>query len=289
MSDESGPSRARSILWGATSCLTAALALAAAPRLFEASDRVAAQSVPDALDAGASGPVCNNGVVEPGEDCEPRQITLDDSCPEIDPSFTSGLVYCDQRTCRYDTSRCRTDGVSLCGDGIVTGAEQCEDRYGTTPLAATCASSGLGEPDDQTPLRCNPATCTFNPQSCRGQPERTCGDGRAEQFEQCDGDDLRGLECANVRGRQPYLFRGGVLRCTDACLLDTSGCIGTSGEICGNGVVDPGEECDGDARGKSCADINRRFGQARCSADCKLDYSQCRGGCNWTRLGIRCN
>ncbi len=49
-------------------------------------------------------------------------------------------------------------------------------------------------------------------------------------------------------------------------------------EYCGNGVVDPGEECDGGVA--NCVDLNSSYtgGIAICNDECKWDYSSCAGG-----------
>ena len=52
-----------------------------------------------------------------------------------------------------------------------------------------------------------------------GRPEAAfCGDGVAEDAEDCDGDDLRGLDCTE------FGLLGDALACTDACELDASRC-----------------------------------------------------------------
>src|SRR5206468_4165417 len=61
---------------------------------------------------------------------------------------------------------------------------------------------------------------------------------------------------------------GGSLRCGDFCQFDTTQCANT----CGNGVLEPGEECDGyDLGGASCADQGG-VGFAYCTNDCHLGY-----------------
>jgi cysteine-rich repeat protein len=57
-------------------------------------------------------------------------------------------------------------------------------------------------------------------------------------MESCDGSDLANQTCESI-GQG---FVGGSLACTDQCTLDTSGCVSLEG--CGNGLLDPGEECD---------------------------------------------
>ena len=67
-------------------------------------------------------------------------------------------------------------------------------------------------------------------------PVTTCGDGTRETGEQCDGADLGGFDCARLG------FQGGTLTCTAACRFETGACI--ANPVCGNGVVEPPEECD---------------------------------------------
>ena len=44
---------------------------------------------------------------------------------------------------------------------------------------------------------------------------------------------------------------------------------------CGNGVVDPGEECDGPRTASSCIEQGFRGGVLRCDRACRLDVSAC--------------
>ena len=98
-----------------------------------------------------------------------------------------------------------------------------------------------------------------------------CGNGVAEPGEECDGVDVRGLGCADFG-------LGGIrldLACSADCRFDTSGCREPE---CGNGVAEPGEDCDGtDVRGESCATIGFGFlgGTLGCQADCRYDVTGC--------------
>jgi beta-lactamase superfamily II metal-dependent hydrolase len=67
----------------------------------------------------------------------------------------------------------------------------------------------------------------------------TCGDGRARAGELCDGNDFRGATCAD------YGFSQGSLACDSACDIDLSGCYDLPTAICGDGIVEGAEECDG--------------------------------------------
>lgn len=274
------PVRAKPYLVGALLCMSAGTGLSLPSWLGEPK-RVVAQETP--LDAGAPPAVCDNGLLESGEQCEPRYFT--ETCRDVDPRFTSGFLECDRATCTFDTSRCRSDGVAMCGDGIVSGAEQCDQPWiGTN---GSCAALGFGPPDGVDRPYCLQDACRWNTVTCPGAPTPVCGDGKAESYERCDGTDLRGQRCENVPGR--FVYVGGTLLCTNLCIYDTSHCVGPSGETCGNGRIDPGEECDGSIANHSCRERQRLFGRPRCTAQCKLDYAGCWGGCSYTRLGLVCN
>ena len=60
--------------------------------------------------------------------------------------------------------------------------------------------------------------------------------------------------------------------------LTSAGCQGQvfGDSDCGNGVVDSGEDCDGDnLAGQTCASLGYRGGTLRCSSVCTFDYLQC--------------
>lgn len=60
---------------------------------------------------------------------------------------------------------------------------------------------------------------------------------------------------------------------TDA---DLDGADGTSDPVCGNGVKEPGEECDGaDLGGASCDSLGQGEGQLSCTNDCHYDFGDC--------------
>src|SRR5262245_33864324 len=54
---------------------------------------------------------------------------------------------------------------------------------------------------------------------------------------------------------------------------------GAAGAICGDGIIDPGEACDGtNLNNKDCTKVTGGFaesGQLRCNADCTFDRSDC--------------
>ena len=100
-----------------------------------------------------------------------------------------------------------------------------------------------------------------------------CGNDLRETGEVCDGVDLAGQTCV-TRG-----FDGGALACAQDCgAFDTSACTGT-GPVCGNGVVEVGEVCDGvNLEGNTCVSQGFVSGELACSVNCAaFDTTACQG------------
>lgn len=121
--------------------------------------------------------------------------------------------------------------------------------------------------------------------------EPWCGDGVLDEGEACDGDDFGGRTCEDEGAD------GGNLRCTDDCRIDACECTWEDGggdcppdtpPICGNGIQEYGESCDGDDIPSwdfdPCeAELGQGFyGGVSCTADCTLDTSSC----GWCGDGI---
>jgi len=108
--------------------------------------------------------------------------------------------------------------VPVCGDGLVTDGETCDD-YGT--------EAGDG---------CDQACAAEGGWRCDGEPSvclALCGDGRVVGDEECDDGGHTGGDGCSVRcAREPgWDCAGAPSVCTPAAL-------------CGDGVIDAGEECD---------------------------------------------
>jgi hypothetical protein len=81
-----------------------------------------------------------------------------------------------------------------------------------------------------------------------------CGNGMIDAPEECDGANLDAMDCSTLG------FTGGALTCTPQCTFDKSKCTSPS---CGDGTLDPGEECDCGQQGTNCT--APQLGNAACT------------------------
>lgn len=184
-----------------------------------------------------------------------RQIVADGStCDDGDACTTNDQ--CESGACMFSLPR-------NCNDGNPCTADSCDSSSG-------CLHEIFTGP-------CNDGNvCTLNDVcsasgSCSGAP--ACGSGTIEPVcgEQCDGTNLGGATCQS-RG-----FDGGALACfppshAQRCQFDTSLC-----RRCGNGMLEPGEVCDGsNLGGATCQSKGYSGGTLVCGAGCQtFDESGC--------------
>ena len=144
------------------------------------------------------------------------------------------------------------EGCTECGDG--TPANTCVDgdppiycleEAGSCSLVVACTICGC---DEVTP-HCNEDAGFAGLGACENP---TCGDGL------CEGDE-DSSNCCNDCG------------CDDGSSCESNECVV---ELCGNGAVDPGEECDSSSTGKSCSDFGYDTGSLSCSG-CSYVTSGC--------------
>ncbi len=96
---------------------------------------------------------------------------------------------------------------------------------------------------------CEESECVDGTRVCEGNWSKTCVQGY-----------WRPVEC---KGNAP------ICDVKYGCMKSTA--------VCGNNVVESGEECDGSALGgKSCHDLNAEWkGKLSCKSDCTIDFSGC--------------
>lgn len=187
-------------------------------------------------------------------------------------------------------SSCPEDCGACCGNAALDGGEACD---GALLSDANCQAIGY----DTGALACT-SSCTYDTAACVGEPPPvTCGNGfldPGENCRNCPGDtepccgnleldpgedcDATGVFQAGFETCQDLTYTSGTLRCDDNCRIDTSDCTGDS-LLCGNGILDFGEQCDQGLIGAaSCATIDRGYGGGvlQCNdATCRWDASQC--------------
>lgn len=128
-------------------------------------------------------------------------------------------------------------------------------------LGPPLASGGISAAQTFTLLSFSPALLSPTPR---------CGDHIPQSGELCDASNLRNETCISLG------YAGGDLSCQSDCqAFDESSCTADPTE-CGNGVIDPGEDCDGsDLKGLDCTAFDLLAGTLSCGSDCKFDLTNC--------------
>ncbi|MEM6994556.1 MAG: hypothetical protein AAF721_28840 [Myxococcota bacterium] len=157
---------------------------------------------------------------------EPGTSTGESSTGPVDPDSTSS----------GGSSSDDNSMGSICGDGVITGNEECDCGGGP------CTPEGLGNmgcADAENPLvkgpltggvlGCNPASCKFNIDLCTWCGDKEVGDG-----ENCEP----GMEITTTCME---LGEGSVgdLSCGELCQIDTSGCTECGAEFDFDDCLDP--------------------------------------------------
>ena len=100
---------------------------------------------------------CGNGVIDAGEQCDGTAFG-GVTCSTL--GYTGGLLACSS-TCQRVTTGCTGTSSSVCGDGLITGSEDCDGTYlgGYTCTSLNYSGGVLG---------CDSTTCAFDTSSCTG-------------------------------------------------------------------------------------------------------------------------
>ncbi|MEZ4366717.1 MAG: hypothetical protein R2939_10575 [Kofleriaceae bacterium] len=200
--------------------------------------------------------VCGNGVtdytMDEGCDCGTDPDALPPGCPA--PNGEG-----DDAICRSDCS------PAGCGDGLILAPEECEPGDGdVAPQLGGLDCEALGYYGGV--LGCR-STCRFDTSACEG----ICGDGVLEGPEDCEPAldevpvQLGGATCSDVG------YYGGTLGCNASCRFDVLACEGR----CGDGVVDPVEQCDGTPSPIGCGDLGALIDRPPCSVACYAEATAC--------------
>lgn len=219
--------------------------------------------------------ICGNGDLETGEDCDDGNTTNGDGCS--DSCLSEGSDTCSME-CSVSGDSCVSDddcdvdagescgvvGSGCCGDGVVSGAEECDDS--NTQSGDGCSASCLNEGSRAAGLTCGDGIVTHD--SSSGGEE--CEDGNSRGGDGCSSiclnEGSEGISdvpavCGNGTIESPYEtcddgnFTDGD-GCSSSCLREGSLSSVSTGFTCGDGTVERipsglgvdqsgGEDCDG--------------------------------------------
>jgi len=229
---------------------------------------------PGACRSTCANPSCGDGVQDPAEACDDGNVLPGDGCnPDCTESYVCGDSVCDLvlgeecSVCAQDCcvcgdgtcdtpfgetcGMCPSECCPACGDGVINAGEECDDGNHT-------AGDGCG------------AGCEDED----GQAE--CGNGLLEAGEECDDGNTTPVDgCSDACERE---FTCGDGTCESATGETCQNCQPDCCPNCGNGSIDPGEECDGaNLNGASCTGSCYDGGALACTPSCAYDFSVCTG------------
>lgn len=141
---------------------------------------------------------------------------------------------------------------NLCGNRTIDEGEQCD---GTNLSGASCKR--LSSAFTGGKLSCDPRSCTFDTRECTVAVASHCGDGVIEGNEECEpGVNDEGRTCGSIGFGRPEADALGVDCNRKTCRWWKLNCTGGT-EICGDGRIEGGEECEGDDfNGLACVHLN---------------------------------
>ena len=209
-------------------------------------------------------PVCGNGLLESGEQCDDGNTLSGDGC----------------------SASCTIESTPVCGNGVLESGEQCDD--GNTVSGDGCSSSCQLESTNTT--TCASSIAQLNA-SCSGgafTSDVVSGSCRSLTCEGA-GSSLSVLACDKPDSASPQYFE--MYKQSQNGTGVSSVCLGgsciTSGEydgyargpdyascgaepspVCGNGVLESGEQCDD----------GNTFSYDGCSSSCQVETPVCGNG-----------
>lgn len=227
-------------------------------------------------DQSESQAICGNNTTESGEECDGFNLN-EKNCQSF--GYAAGILRCNEE-CEFDLSACVLSEDVLVDDEASEVPGGAAGSSGGTGGSSSGSGAGGGSGGSGGGSGGSGGGTDGAPDSGSGEdPDATGEDGEAEESqaicgnavreegEFCDGTDLAGASCTSLG------FAAGALACTNECQLDTTACVLEEGEeqpsVCGNGVKETGEFCDGSDFGNdSCAARGYDTGNLSCGVDC---------------------
>ncbi len=208
-------------------------------------------------------PRCGDGKISTGELCDSSNL---DNKKCSDFGRPGGTLACDG-DCQFNLTQCSQPPP--CGNANIDTGELCDDNG---PVFGSVNSCGFYTNFIGGTLGCS--NCKLDTTNCI--KPAFCGDKIINTGEQCDTNTFGSVSSCTDLG-----FASGSLGCGANCFMDTSKCVPRP--KCGNGIIDPTEECDGNNTGplnEQCSQYSPQTftgGVLKCKSDCKLDTSACNG------------
>jgi len=246
------------------------------------------------------------------ESCIPAgQLNAENECQICDPTLSNTQwtprqdVPCDDDNPCTEESFCNkevcegTPVPSCCGNGIVEDGELCDgDCVEECVPSTACAEASLMGSPENCDVQCVEALfteCVDDDGCCPGKCTNaqdndcldTCGNGVVDANETCDGNCP--TECPVTGQCLQGILTGSSETCDAACIsgpitdcIDDDGCCAkgcTEAEdsdcqpTCGNGIVEPGETCDGNCptacfSSSFCSELLLEGSPETCDAQC---------------------
>jgi cysteine-rich repeat protein len=221
-------------------------------------------------------PKCGNNILDEGEFCEVGEKI---ECSDIEgESYPEGKY----TVCKSDCSGWRDTLCGTCGNSVKDPDETCDagvvidcslipDKGYKAGITATCNDTCSGWNDEE--------ECALT----------TCGDGILDEGETCEKGTI--TDCSMIPGKT--YVSGTTATCNDICTgwNDIIVC-----SLCGNGILDFGEECDdgntsnnddckNDCTQNVCGDTYIRTGKEECDDGNSSNNDACLNSCKLNVCG----
>ncbi|MBQ9818120.1 MAG: hypothetical protein IJM59_11755 [Proteobacteria bacterium] len=210
-----------------------------------------------------SNSTCGNALIEPGETCDGLHLN-DQTCETLIGIGSEGKLHCNSNCTGFITDDCSPS--TLCGNQALNPGEVCDgDNVGSATCEQLVGAGSTGK------LRCATNCASIDSTGC--SKPNTCGNQQVDGNEKCDGSVPNDVTCASLVGPGSE----GTVGCAENCAnFDISKC--TRASVCGNSIIENGEECDQTSFGeKTCeSEVGKgSIGSLLCTPQCTIDKSAC--------------